>query len=51
MCEKMLIPFIVHNNYDRTLFSPTKSRKVLAGAKEKKEDLGSNAGSVLGTPV
>lgn len=36
----MLILFIVHDNYDRILFSPTKSRKVLAEAKVKKEDLG-----------
>lgn len=35
----MLILFIVHDNYDRILFSPTKSRKVLAEAKVKK-DLG-----------
>lgn len=32
-------------------FSPTKSEKVLAGAKVKKEDLGYSAGCVLGTPV
>lgn len=36
----MLILFIVHNNYDRILFSPTKSRKILAGAKVKKKGLG-----------
>lgn len=36
----MLILFRVRDNYDRILFSPTKSRKVLAGAKVKKEDLG-----------
>lgn len=36
----MLILFIVQNNCDRILFSSTKSRKILAGAKVKKEDLG-----------